>query len=55
MNRGRNCLALDAALRDNADKPYSYVVLDYAQDQNDKMRIRNSFFPEEMIVYEKRD
>lgn len=55
MNGGRNCIALETALKDNADKPYSYVLLDYSQNQNDKMRIRNSFFPEEMTVYTRKD
>ena len=54
MNGGKNCPCLEGAMRENANKPYSYVVLDYSQSQNDKMRIRNSFFPEDMIFYVKK-
>ena len=54
MNGGKNCPCLEAAMKENADKPFSYVVLDYSQQQNDRMRVRDSFFPEEMIVYVKK-
>lgn len=53
MNGGKNCQMLDAAIKDNASKPYSYVLIDYGQSQDDNMRIRDSFFPEDMSVYVK--
>nr|DAC81369.1 TPA_asm: FtsK [Orchesella springtail adintovirus] len=53
MNGGKNCPTLETAYKDCLAKPYSYVVLDYSQTQNDLFRIRNSLFPEEMTIYKK--
>ncbi len=54
MNGGKNCPALDAAYHDICNKPYAYMVVDYGQKQDDKFRIRSSFFPEDMTVYSKK-
>ena len=54
MNNGVNHPCLAGALKENENKPFSYVVLDYAQNQDDRMRVRDSFFPEEMNVYVKK-
>ena len=54
MNGGVQCPCLAGALKDISNNPYSYVVLDYSQEQDDKMRVRDSFFPEEMHVYVKK-
>jgi hypothetical protein len=55
MNGGKNCQVLDAAYKECSQKPHGYVVLDYGQNQDDKFRIRSSLFPEEMIVYTKKN
>lgn len=55
MNGGKNCQVLDAAYKECSQKPHGYVVMDYGQNQNDKFRIRSSLFPEEMIVYTKKN
>ena len=53
MNGGKNCPALKCAY-DDMNMPYTYLVVDYGQKQDDMLRIRNSFFPEDMTVYSKK-
>lgn len=51
MSNGKRNEVLDYAWRHTMNQPYGYVVIDFSQTQNNKYRIRNSLFPENMIVY----
>ena len=43
----------DAAYRDATRQPHGYLILDFAQDTDDKLRFRTNVFPDEgpPIVY----
>lgn len=51
MSNGKRNDVLDFAWKEACSKPYGYVVIDFAQSQDNKFRIRNSLFPENMTVY----
>lgn len=51
MNGGKRNVDLEYAYKDVMSRKYGYLVVDYDQNQNDKFRLRNSLFPEDMIVY----
>jgi A32 protein len=54
MNGGRKNQLIEAAYEDCMKKPYGYLFIDCSQHQNDKYRFRSSIFPENCIVYSKK-
>lgn len=51
MNGNKKNGAFEYAWGEVMKKKYGYLVIDYDANQNDSCRLRDSLFPEEMIVY----